>query len=216
MFFYQYAKSFEYFSPCCVKSFNCSKIIMTQKLRTINIHTITFKWNRQGTDKSQLIFTSVEEQHVLTIINSLKDKSSYGHEGISNNLIKRIKDVLIKPLTLLINQMLSSGHFPSQLKISRVIPLFKSGSLNCSQTTVQYPFFHRYPKFLNELYLINYLKIYSSIPLKKPAFCLKTSHFINKYDSARSQLCQWPRLVHNCNQSFNPWPIKISICMVSV
>ena len=51
------------------------------------------------------------------------------------------------------------------------------------------------------------LKIYSSIPLKKPAFCLKTSHFINKYDSPRSQLCQWPRLVHNCNQSFNPWPI---------
>ena len=51
------------------------------------------------------------------------------------------------------------------------------------------------------------LKIYSSIPLKKSAFCLKTSHFINKYDSPRSQLCQWPRLVHNCNQSFNPWPI---------
>ena len=47
------------------------------------------------------------------------------------------------------------------------------------------------------------LNIYSSIPLKKPAFCLKTSHFINKYDSPRSQLCQWPRLVHNCNQSFN-------------
>ena len=47
------------------------------------------------------------------------------------------------------------------------------------------------------------LKIYSSIPLKKAAFCLKTSHFINKYDPPRSQLCQWPRLVHNCNQSFN-------------
>ena len=50
---------------------------------------------------------------------------------------------------------------------------------------------------------IHKLKIYSSIPLKKTAFCLKTSRFINKYDSPRSQLCQWPRLVHNCNQSFN-------------
>ena len=39
--------------------------------------------------------------------------------------------------------------------------------------------------------------------IKKNAFCLKTSRFINKYDSPRSQLCQWPRLVHNCNQSFN-------------
>ena len=42
-----------------------------------------------------------------------------------------------------------------------------------------------------------------AIPLKKNAFCLKTSRFINKYDSPRSQLCQWPCLVHNCNQSFN-------------
>ena len=50
---------------------------------------------------------------------------------------------------------------------------------------------------------IKSLKIYSTIPLKKTAFCLKTSHFINKYDPPRSQLCQWPRLVHNCNQSFN-------------
>ena len=63
-------------------------------------------------------------------------------------------------------------------------------------------------KTLNEeLAKLNiWLKIYSSIPLKKTALCLKTSHFINKYDSPRSQLCQWPRLVHNCNQSFNPWP----------
>ena len=38
---------------------------------------------------------------------------------------------------------------------------------------------------------------------KKNAFCLKPSHFINKYDPLRSQLCQWPRLVHNCNQNFN-------------
>ena len=52
-------------------------------------------------------------------------------------------------------------------------------------------------------YVSRNLKIYSSIPLKKTAFCLKTSHFINKCDSPRSQLCQWPRLVHNCNQSFN-------------
>ena len=71
--------------------------------------------------ESQLIFIPVEEQQVLTIINSLKDKSSYGHDGISNNLIKRIKDVLIRPLTLLINQMLSLGHFPSQLKISKAV-----------------------------------------------------------------------------------------------
>jgi hypothetical protein len=44
-----------------------------------------------------------------------------------NDLIKRSKDVLVKPLTLLINQMLTTGYFPGELKLSRVIPLFKSG-----------------------------------------------------------------------------------------
>ena len=33
----------------------------------------------------------------------------------------------VKPLTLLINQTLSTGIFPSELKISRVMPLFKNG-----------------------------------------------------------------------------------------
>ena len=96
---------------------------LSQGIQPMNDH----KHYLRNPTESQLIFTSVEEHHVLTIINILKDKSSYGHDGIFNNLIKRIKDVLIKPLTLLINQMLSSGHFPSQLKISRVIPMFKSG-----------------------------------------------------------------------------------------
>ena len=46
---------------------------------------------------------------------------------ISNILIKRAKEVLIEPLTLPVNQMLKSGIFHSELKISRVKPLFKKG-----------------------------------------------------------------------------------------
>ena len=65
--------------------------------------------------------------HIYLFIDNLKNKASYGHDNISNILIKRAKEVLIEPLTLLVNQMLKSGHFPSELKISRVKPLFKKG-----------------------------------------------------------------------------------------
>ena len=44
---------------------------------------------------------------------------------LSTKLIKSAKEVLTKPLTLLVNQMLKSGKFLSELKISRVKPLFK-------------------------------------------------------------------------------------------
>ena len=57
----------------------------------------------------------------------LKNKSSYGYDNISNKLIKSCKNVLIKPLTLILNQCLHTGIYPSQLKLSRVKLIFKSG-----------------------------------------------------------------------------------------
>ena len=73
-------------------------------------------------------FVPVTEQNISDIIKNLKNKSSYGHDCLSNILIKRIQNVLIEPLTFLINQSLSTGIFPNELKISRVKPLYKSGN----------------------------------------------------------------------------------------
>ena len=61
------------------------------------------------------------------VINKLKNKSSCGYDNISNKHIKYAKNVLTKPLTLLVNQCLHTGIYPSQLKLSRVKHLFKSG-----------------------------------------------------------------------------------------
>ena len=72
-------------------------------------------------------FIPVSEVYIDNVINKLKNKSSCGYDNISNKHIKYAKNVLTKPLTLLINQCLHTGIFPSQLKLSRVKPLFKSG-----------------------------------------------------------------------------------------
>ena len=69
----------------------------------------------------------VNENNINEAINRLKNKASYGHDEISNKIIKSAKNALIQPLMLIINQMLMTGEFPSDLKISRVKPLFKSG-----------------------------------------------------------------------------------------
>ena len=76
---------------------------------------------------SRFTLHQVNDDHIGNIIDKLKNKSSCGHDNISNKLIKQSKDVLVKPLTLLVNQMLSSGCFPDDLKISRVKPLYKAG-----------------------------------------------------------------------------------------
>ena len=60
-------------------------------------------------------------------ISKIIKKSSYGYNKITNNLVKHASSSLIKPLTLIINQVLHTGIFPRQLKTSRVKPVHKSG-----------------------------------------------------------------------------------------
>ena len=56
----------------------------------------------------------------------MKNKTSTGIDGISNKLIKTAVNELVSPLTIVINHMLNTGVFPNQLKISKVIPKYKS------------------------------------------------------------------------------------------
>ena len=72
-------------------------------------------------------FIPVNEIYIDNIINKLKNKSSCGYDNFSNKHIKYARNVLTKPLTLLINQCLQTGIYPSQLKMSRIKPLYKSG-----------------------------------------------------------------------------------------
>ena len=58
-------------------------------------------------------FHPVTEENISHSINKLKNTVSYGHDSISNIMIKRAHEPLIKPLTLLINQTLCTGIFPN-------------------------------------------------------------------------------------------------------
>ena len=61
------------------------------------------------------------------MIDGLENKTSSGHDGISNKLLKLIQDKVSKPLTLIINQMLTTGIFPDAFKKSKIVPIFKKG-----------------------------------------------------------------------------------------
>ena len=60
-------------------------------------------------------------------IHNQVDKNSSGHDGISNKLLKIIKDNISQSLTIILNQKLTSGIFLDALKLSKVVPLFKKG-----------------------------------------------------------------------------------------
>ena len=68
----------------------------------------------------------VKEEAVDSIINKLKNKTSRGIDGISNQILKIAKAELLRPLTFLINQMIHTGTYPQKLKIAKVTPIFKA------------------------------------------------------------------------------------------
>ena len=78
----------------------------------------------------ELNFTDVNEDIIVNILNKLPNKNSCGYDNFSTKITKALKDSLINPLTLIINQILNTGVFPSQLKIAKVIPIFKKDDNN--------------------------------------------------------------------------------------
>ena len=73
------------------------------------------------------IFRYATQDEVVKAINNLENKRSSGHDGISNKVLKSIKNKIAKPLTLIINQLLKTGTFPNAFKKSKITQLFKKG-----------------------------------------------------------------------------------------
>ena len=63
-------------------------------------------------------------------IDKLENTSSFGHDGISNKLLKLLKSKLIKFLTSITNQIITTAVFPDLFKILKIIPFFKKGDFS--------------------------------------------------------------------------------------
>ena len=69
-----------------------------------------------------------DPQEVIKIALSIKSKSSTGHDGLSNKLVKEIIPFILIPLTHIFNLSLETGIVRHIYKIAKVIPIYKSGN----------------------------------------------------------------------------------------
>jgi hypothetical protein len=63
----------------------------------------------------------------LKLIHGLKANSSCGCDNISPKVLKYSHPYLVDPLVHLVNMSFTQGYFPDELKIAKVVPIFKSG-----------------------------------------------------------------------------------------
>ena len=102
---------------------------------------IMHKINKSTSDNSNTYFTHflrnpatstfsfqlVTENEICEVIKCLNSKNSCGSDGISSKLIKYIIEELSMPLTVIINQIFTTGIFPDNLKTAKIHPLLKAG-----------------------------------------------------------------------------------------
>ena len=77
---------------------------------------------------SQSIFCEdISTDELFQTIAHLKNKKSSGPDNISTFILKQCSDILTSPLLHIFNSSLSEGEFPNQLKVAKVVPIFKNG-----------------------------------------------------------------------------------------
>ena len=64
---------------------------------------------------------------VIKITSRLKSKTSNGHDSISSKLMKNSIEQILIPITHILNQSLATAVVPEDMKIARIIPIYKSG-----------------------------------------------------------------------------------------
>ena len=65
---------------------------------------------------------------IKKVIESFSSSSCEGPDQISPKLYKLCADSISQPLSRIINRCFTEGHFPTPIKKSRVIPIFKGGN----------------------------------------------------------------------------------------
>ena len=68
-----------------------------------------------------LQFKCITKDFTIKAIDNLENKNSSGHNGISNTLLKIIKNDITQFLTIIINQMLTTGIFPDTFELHTYI-----------------------------------------------------------------------------------------------
>ncbi len=78
--------------------------------------------------KNTFVLLDTNSDEVISITRSLPSKTSCGIDGISTIILKHSIDAIAQPLATIINKTFHCGSIPSALKLSQVIPIYKSGN----------------------------------------------------------------------------------------
>ena len=102
----------EYFATICTNNNPCNNTVPHTDYLNDSIHS-TFK------------FKTINNATTLQYLSNLKPSNSCGHDNISSAILKSIANEISDCITFIINQSISTGSFPENLKLAKVVPILK-------------------------------------------------------------------------------------------
>ena len=77
--------------------------------------------------ENSLYFKPVTENELINIVSGIKKSKSTSIDNISSIVVKKVIFYITKPLLYIFNLSLTTGIVPTNLKIAKVIPVYKKG-----------------------------------------------------------------------------------------
>ena len=93
-----------------------------------------------------------DELEIAKIVRKCKPKKSTGYDGINMNIIKSVIKSFSKHLVYICNLSLSSDIFPDDMKIARIIPLYKAGEKDLFTNYRPVSLLPQFSKILEKIY----------------------------------------------------------------
>ena len=72
-------------------------------------------------------FLPCTPKEVIDIVSKFKNNKSNGFDNVNVMILKKVIHILCYPLSSIINLSFTSGIVPDQMKIAKVIPIYKGG-----------------------------------------------------------------------------------------
>ena len=113
------------------------------------LHIYDYMKNKNN-DSMFIEETSSDE--IKKIVNAFSNKSSCDVNDISMSLVKRVFESLVEPFVHICNLSFNTGTLPDNMKIAKVVPLYKSGSKNVFNNYRPVSLLPQFSKILEKLF----------------------------------------------------------------
>ena len=90
------------------------------------------------------------------IINNLDINKAHGHDMLSIRMIKLCGNSICKTLSIIFNDCLKEGKFPSDWKKAHVVPVHKKGDKQCLKIIDLFPYLQSAAKYLSVSFIISF------------------------------------------------------------